>query len=422
MDGSSPIILSIILVILFIITLIIYLYSSAIRNINDNELEEIREKDEALYEKINKIIDNPTELINTVQSASVLITLIVGTTIGVYAEGIIKWLILGVLWIVVFMTFGIIIPKKLGTRNSKKKLCKMTGVAYALVILYKPVTAVVQLISNIFLRMCGIDPNEPEENVTEEDIISVINEGHEQGVLLASEAEMINNIVEFGDKEAMDIMTRRTNIIGLDGEKSLEETVDSILKLNKSRFPVYVGDIDNIIGVVNFRDIMSESQRDINNKKKLCDIRGLVREATFIPETKKINVLFKTMQSEKIHMAIVIDEYGQTSGIVAMEDILEEIVGNILDEYDEEDVDIIRREDGAYVVKGTTSLEDITDKLGISFSEDYETLNGFLTFKFERILANDERPELIIDNIRYKILSVKNRMISLVLISLPENE
>lgn len=273
MDGSSPIILSIILVILFIITLIIYLYSSAIRNINDNELEEIREKDEALYEKINKIIDNPTELINTVQSASVLITLIVGTTIGVYAEGIIKWLILGVLWIVVFMTFGIIIPKKLGTRNSKKKLCKMTGVAYALVILYKPVTAVVQLISNIFLRMCGIDPNEPEENVTEEDIISVINEGHEQGVLLASEAEMINNIVEFGDKEAMDIMTRRTNIIGLDGEKSLEETVDSILKLNKSRFPVYVGDIDNIIGVVNFRDIMSESQRDINNKKKLCDIR-----------------------------------------------------------------------------------------------------------------------------------------------------
>lgn len=422
MDGSSPIILSIILVILFIITLIIYLYSSAIRNINDNELEEIREKDEALYEKINKIIDNPTELINTVQSASVLITLIVGTTIGVYAEGIIKWLILGVLWIVVFMTFGIIIPKKLGTRNSKKKLCKMTGVAYALVILYKPVTAVVQLISNIFLRMCGIDPNEPEGNVTEEDIISVINEGHEQGVLLASEAEMINNIVEFGDKEAMDIMTRRTNIIGLDGEKSLEETVDSILKLNKSRFPVYVGDIDNIIGVVNFRDIMSESQRDINNKKKLCDIRGLVREATFIPETKKINVLFKAMQSEKIHMAIVIDEYGQTSGIVAMEDILEEIVGNILDEYDEEDVDIIRREDGAYVVKGTTSLEDITDKLGISFSEDYETLNGFLTFKFERILANDERPELIIDNIRYKILSVKNRMISLVLISLPENE
>lgn len=422
MDGSSPIILSIILVILFIITLIIYLYSSAIRNVNDNELEEIREKDEALYKKINKIIDYPTELINTVQSASVLITLIVGMVIGVYIEGLIRWLVSGLLWIIVFMTFGIIIPKKLGTRNSKRKLCKMTGIVYLLGILYKPITIAVQLISNVFLRICGIDPNEPEENVTEEDIISVINEGHEQGVLLASEAEMINNIVEFGDKDAMDIMTRRTNIVGLDGEMLLEEAAKNILKLNKSRFPVYIGDIDNIIGVVNFRDIMSESQKDINNKKKLCDINGLVRKATFIPETKKINVLFKVMQSEKIHMAIVIDEYGQTSGIVAMEDILEEIVGNILDEYDEDDIDIIRREDGAYVVKGTTSLDDITEKLGISFSEDYETLNGFLTYKFERILANDERPELVIDNVRYKILSVKNRMIALVLISLPENE
>lgn len=422
MDGSSPIVLATILIILFIITVIIYLYSSAIRNVNDNELEEIREKDEELYNKIHKMIEYPTELINTVQSTSILITLIVGTAIGVYTEKLLHYLVCGVIWIVIFLSFGIIIPKKFGTRHSKRKLCRMTGIVRAVNVVYKPVTFTVTIISNIILHICGIDPNEPEENVTEEDIISVINEGHEQGVLLESEAEMINNIVEFGDKEAADIMTRRTSIIGLDGEMLLEDAVKDILKLNKSRFPVYTGDIDNIIGVATFRDIMSESQKDINNKKKLCEIPRLVREATFIPETKKINLLFKTMQSEKIHMAIVVDEYGQTSGIVAMEDILEEIVGNILDEYDEEDADIIRREDGAYVVKGTTTLEDITEKLGIVFHDDYDTLNGFLTYKFARILSNDERPEMVIDNVRYKVLNVKNRMITLVLISLPDKE
>ena len=243
-----------------------------------------------------------------------------------------------------------------------------------------------------------------------------------QGVLLASEAEMINNIVEFGDKEAKDIMTHRTAMVCVDGEMLLCDAAEYILGLNNSRFPVYIENIDNIIGIVNFRDIMSEAQREVNDMKKISDIPGLVRKASFVPETKKINVLFKTMQSEKIHMAIVVDEYGQTSGIVAMEDILEEIVGNILDEYDEEAVNIVRREDGAYVVKGSTPLEEIEEKLHIKFDEDCETINGYLVSKFERILENDERPEIVIDNVKYKVLSVKNRMISVVLITLSDDE
>ena len=233
---------------------------------------------------------------------------------------------------------------------------------------------------------------------------------------------MINNIVEFGDKVAADIMTHRTGIIALDGNMTLQEVANKIVKLNKSRFPVYDGDIDDIIGVTNFRDVMCQAQLEVNDTKKLKDIDGLVRNATFIPETKKINLLFRTMQSEKIHMAIVIDEYGQTAGIVAMEDILEEIVGNILDEYDEEDTNIAKREDGSYVIKGITPLNEITDRLGISFDGDYDTLNGYLTSKFLRVLSNDERPEIVIRGVKYKILSVKNRMITVVLVTLPENE
>lgn len=262
-----------------------------------------------------------------------------------------------------------------------------------------------------FAKLVGRDN---EENVTEEDIISVINEGHEHGVLLASEAEMINNIVEFGDKEARDIMTHRKNIVAVDGSKTLDEVAEYIVQQNNSRFPVYQGDIDNIIGIVNFRDVMIESSKKQNGDKKICEIEGLVRKAMYIPETKKINLLFKIMQSEKMHMVVVVDEYGQTAGIVAMEDILEEIVGNILDEYDEEDVDIIKKEDGSYVVRGTTPLSEVADETGIAFDEECETLSGYLTKKFERILSNDERPEIVVNNVKFKILNVEHRVISLV--------
>ena len=207
-------------------------------------------------------------------------------------------------------------------------------------------------------------------------------------------------------------MTHRKSIAAVNAEMTLTEAAGYILDENNSRFPVYEGDIDNIIGIVTLRDVMVEFQQGIHSDRNIREIQGLIRAATFIPETRKINVLFKNMQSEKIHMAIVVDEYGQTSGIVAMEDILEEIVGNILDEYDEEEMNIIHREDGSFVVSGLSSLEDISDATGIVYNEEYDTLNGYLTSKFERILSNDERPEITIDGVTYKILNVQNKMIS----------
>ncbi len=422
MDGCSPIWIILAVAILFVLTVIVYLYSSAVQSINENELEEIKEKNEKTYQKVDKIINDPARFINTVQEVSVLITLITGICIGFRIDKLLLRIGMAVLWVIILLVFGIIIPKKLGSRHSKGISLKLTNITYMMTVVLMPVTFCVSKIADMILKISGIDPNEPEENVTEEDIISVINEGHVQGVLLASEAEMINNIVEFGDKEAKDIMTHRTAMVCVDGEMLLCDAAEYILGLNNSRFPVYIENIDNIIGIVNFRDIMSEAQREVNDMKKISDIPGLVRKASFVPETKKINVLFKTMQSEKIHMAIVVDEYGQTSGIVAMEDILEEIVGNILDEYDEEDVNIVRREDGAYVVKGSTPLEEIEEKLHIKYDEDCETINGYLVSKFERILENDERPEIVIDNVKYKVLSVKNRMISVVLITLLDDE
>lgn len=422
MDGSNPIIFVAVIAILFILTFIVYLYNSAVQNISDSELEDILEENEILYNKLNNVIDIPTSYITTVQVLTVLTTLLSGVYIGIENDSILYGIAYGAAWVFLFIGLGTIVPKQFGKKYPVGVLKKLTNTVYVIRIVLFPVTLLISYVFGYFLKIFGIDLNAPEENVTEEDIISVINEGHEQGVLLASEAEMINNIVEFGDKEAVDIMTHRTGIVAIDGSMLLSEAAELILKYNKSRFPVYEEDIDNIIGIVNFRDIMTYAHNEKNNLKKLKDINGLIREATFIPETKKINLLFKTMQSEKIHMAVVVDEYGQTSGIVAMEDILEEIVGNILDEYDEEDANIVRREDGAYVIKGVTTLEEITDKLNIEFDGDYETINGYLTNKFARILSSDERPEIVINNIKYKILNVKNRVITVVLVTFLDNE
>ena len=179
--------------------------------------------------------------------------------------------------------------------------------------------------------------NVSEDDVIEEEIISMVKEGHEQGVLMESEAEMIHNIFEYADKEAKDIMTHRKNIVAIDGDMSFYDMVAYVDDTGKSRFPVYEGDIDNIIGVLLIKDAFLYCQKNEIFRTSVKDIPGLVREVDFITETIKINNLFQKMQSEKSQICIVIDEYGQTSGLVAMEDILEEIVGEIEDEHDEEE-------------------------------------------------------------------------------------
>lgn len=254
----------------------------------------------------------------------------------------------------------------------------------------------------------------------------MVNEGHEQGVLEADEAEMISNIVELGDKQAGDIMTRRRNVAALPVSMSLGEAVDYILSEGvNSRFPVYGEDIDDIRGILHLRDAMTCAQSPKNREKRLDQVEGLLRTAHFIPETRNINPLFKEMQSQKIHMEIVVDEYGQTAGIVTMEDILEEIVGNILDEYDEDEEMISRREDGSFVFDGLTPLEDVSKELKLAFdgedSENFDTLNGFLVSRLNRVPKEGETPQVRYGGYLFQIVSVENKVIRSVSVT-PERE
>ena len=271
--------------------------------------------------------------------------------------------------------------------------------------------------SNRLMKLFGVDT----DDVTEEEIISMVNEGHEQGVIQASEAEMITNIFEFGDKRAEDIMTNRTNIVAIDCESTFRDAVAFMLNGRNSRYPVYEENIDHIIGILHMKDALRR-QSQIDPEMKIRDIPGLLREARFIPETRKVDALFKTMQSTKCQMVIVLDEYGQTAGMIAMEDILEEIVGNILDEYDVDESYIREKCKDEYIIEGKTPLEDLEERFDISFDEsEFETLNGFIIAKLEHIPEPDEKFDIRIDGYEFRGLSVENKMIKTVLVKkLPE--
>lgn len=254
-------------------------------------------------------------------------------------------------------------------------------------------------------------------DVTEEEIISMVHEGHEQGVLLAQEVEMIHNIFEFGDKEAKDIMTPRISMIALDGELSYTDMVSFLIETGRSRYPVYLEDVDHIIGVLHIKDAFAFSKRNELFRTSIKDIPGLLREAEFIPETMNINTLFTKMQSKKNHLVVVVDEYGQTSGIVAMEDILEEIVGNIEDEHDVEEQQITEESDGSIHVDGMTAFSDIVEMLELPMEEDeFETLNGYLISLLGRIPAEGETASVNTHGYIFDIKEVEDKVIRKVVI------
>ena len=263
-----------------------------------------------------------------------------------------------------------------------------------------PTTGMKKL-SNRLMKLFGVDT----DDVTEEEIISMVNEGHEQGVLQANEAEMIHNIFEFGDKDAKDIMVHRKNIIAIDGTMTFLEMLDFT--------------IENIIGVLHIKEVLALCQKQEIYHTAIKDIKGLIREVDFIPETRNINTLFTMMQNAKTHMVIVVDEYGQTSGIVAMEDILEEIVGNIEDEHDQEEKMIEKLPDGSYLMDGMTSAEEALEilKIHIPEEDEFETLNGILISLLDRIPNDDEKFETDAFGYHFEVLQVENKMIKKVKIT-----
>ena len=436
---------------LLLLDIVIYGFGEAVKELNSKELSEKSESGgSSKAKKLYEIVLHPERYVNTVQFVSTLINLLLGVffypcivhvTDQMLERVAVRWtgtepdqlligccsIVLAAIFILyIILTFGVLIPKKLGTRYAEKWAYALITPVYAVIRIFLPVTGLISVTAAGVLKLFGVDINDDSEDVTEEEIISMVNEGHEQGVLLATEAEMITNIFEFGDKEARDIMTQRKNILAIDKTVALGEALDYMLNESKSRFPVYEDNIDHIIGILHFKDAMRAHSNADNMSLPIGEIEGLIRETMFVPETKNIAGLFRTMQQTKTQMVIVVDEYGQTGGLLAMEDILEEIVGNIMDEYDE-DEEYIEETGNAdeYIIDGITPLEELEERFQISFKEEeFETLNGYLISQMDKIPdEDDEGISVAVGSYEFKILTVENRMIKSVLVTkLPERD
>lgn len=429
-DGGSTVIGLIIFLVLLILDGILYGFLTALEEVSDSQVEKKKEEGKQYAEWLLKVLDSPYKTRHTIQ----IMTAFVSVVFGIYQvrlfgnmliQGLLQeeaglylhllcYIAAAIIGIFIFTAVGVIAPQKIAARRPQQWLFALAGIMHAVIVILKPYSYLAEKVSNLVVRLFGIDPNASIDDVTEEEIISMVNEGHEQGVLQASEAEMIHNIFEFDDKEAKDIMTHRKHVVAIDATMRLSQVLEFMLEQKNSRFPVYREDIDNIIGIIHIKDVMMQSHKKQYQDWAIQDIPGLVREAVFIPETRNINELFKSMQSQKMHMVIVVDEYGQTAGIVAMEDILEEIVGNILDEYDEEDNMISEQPDGSYIMNGIAPFDEVCQILQLEVEEEYETLNGYLISLIDKIPGDNEQFEVEAQGWQFHVISVKNKMIQTV--------
>ncbi|MBR1930234.1 MAG: HlyC/CorC family transporter [Lachnospiraceae bacterium] len=438
-DGTSG---SLVLFLVMLLSnMFFYGVGEAIRSLNLKEVERKAEEKDKKSLKLKRLIDNPARYVNSMQVIVSAMNIVggmlvlltwrqwIGNKLQVVSDispelvGGISTVIAAFVLLYILLTFGILLPKQLANTSPEKWAYACIEPAYAIVVLTSPLTGLVTVTVKGILRLLGKRETGLQSDVTEESIIDMVNEGHEQGVILASEAEMISNIFEFGDKEAQDIMTHRNNITAIDGNVTLQDALGIMLEGKNSRYPVYEENIDHIIGILHLKDAM---RTHVDEEKKLVPIReleGLLREPYFVPQTKNIDELFKEMQAGKLQMVIVLDEYGQTDGLVAMEDILEEIVGNIQDEYDEDGEYIEEKGNDEYIIEGKTPLEELEERFGITFVvEDFETLNGFLISKLDRIPEPDEQFDVDYEGYNFKILSVENKMIQSVLVTkLPQS-
>lgn len=440
MDDGGPSAGIILFFVLLFAEAYLYGFGTAIRGLNEKEAERRAEEErDKRSRQLARIAGQPNVYVNSVQLVGMFLNLCMG---GLYIKswsvhirklleelagrygGFPAWaggllaaasLVISLfLLLYILLVFGSLIPRKIAAKNPEKWAYRLIGPVYALMSLLRPLTWLFQATAAGILRIFGLHQSEENPDVTEEEIISMVNEGHEQGVIQASEAEMITNIFEFGDKRAEDIMVNRTNIVAIDCETTFSEAVSFMLNGRNSRYPVYEENVDHIIGILHMKDALRR-QAQTDPMARIRDIPGLIREARFIPETRKVDSLFKTMQSTKCQMVIVLDEYGQTAGMISMEDILEEIVGSIMDEYDADESYIRQKGEDEYVIEGKTPLDELEERLGISFGEtEFETLNGYLIARIDHIPEPDEKFEIRIGHYEFRVLSVENKMIKTV--------
>ena len=307
---------------------------------------------------------------------------------------------------VLVLVFGEITPKTIAANSPEKIAVAVSKPISIIMKITKPIVWVFNLLTGIIFKIMGIDNDGVKPFITEEELKAMVNVSHEEGVLEMEEREIINNVFQFGDMQAKEAMIQRLDMVAIDIEDSYDEIIELFKSEKLSRLPVYQESIDDIVGILNIKDIIFLSDEEIEN----FDIKDYVREAFFTYEFKKITQLLEEMKKEKTQMAIVVDEYGGTAGLLTIEDLVEVIVGDIDDEYDEEEEEIVKINDNEYLVEGSTKISDVNEQLGINLeSEEFDSIGGFIIGYLKRIPEENEIIE--VENVKFKVESIdKNRI------------
>ena len=399
-------------------------------SINNNKLKILAEEGNRKAIKILHLKEMPNRFLSTIQIGVSLASILSGAfgadafaqvlTDFIGAQGLgtpllvkpIATLLITLMIMFVMLVFGELVPKRVAMSHTEKfAFIAVTPIAF----LAKISTPMIHLLSfstNLVLRLLGIDPHGSEEEVTEEEIRLMVDAGE----IDVKEKEMINNIFEFDNLEVADIMTHRTEIVGIGVDADFNELMALVDKERFTRYPVYEDSIDNIVGIIHLRDILRYMKF---HKGQEFNAKSLMREPFYVPDSKQTDELFRELQLNKTHMAVVIDEYGGTAGLVTMEDLIEEIMGNIMDEYDIDEVthELIEVHSGEYLVDASMDLEDLEDVLQIGLPvDDFDTVSGFLISELGRIPTQEDVLEddsdVDFNGYRFSILEIDEKVIS----------
>ena len=361
---------------------------------------------------VGSLIDNPNNLLTSILVGNNVVN-IAATSIStslfmsLYEESGVP--IATAVMTILVLIFGEITPKTIAANNTEKVALIVSKPIKATIVFLKPVVWVFNIITWVIFKVLGVQDKGIQPYITEEELKTMVNVSHEEGVLEIEEREIINNVFQFGDMQAKEAMIQRLDIVAINSEDTYEEIMDLFKNEKLSRLPVYEESIDNIIGILNIKDVVFLEDEEIEN----FNIKEYVREAFFTYEFKKITQLLEEMKKEKCQMAIVVDEYGATAGLITVEDLVEVIVGDIDDEYDEEDDEIQVIKEDEYIVEGSTKITDVNEMIGTKLeSEEFDSIGGFIIGHLGRIPEENEVVE--VDNIRLCIESLdKNRIMKI---------
>ncbi len=394
-------------------------------SLNDTKIEKQAKEGNKKAKQIQKMLENPSKFLATIQIGITL----AGFLSSAFASdtfasklapllnnlipiGLGIWQTISIILITIILSFftlifGELVPKRLAMKNYEKIAFFSIGIIRAISIITAPFVKFLTFTTNAISKLFGVGEKE-EEIVTEEEIKMLVDQGEENGTIEEEEKELINNVFEFNDITASEIMTHRTDIFAVDVNMSAGELLEKIIhdECKHSRIPVYEETIDEIVGVLYVKDLIR------NLSKKTFKIKDLMKEAYFVSQNKLINELFKELQKNKKQMAIIVDEYGGTAGLITMEDILEEIFGDIYDEYDDIEAEYEKIDDKTYILAGNMTIYDVNKILDSHIPEgDYDTLSGYIQELLGRIPDEEENPTIETDELTFKIEEYEDRRI-----------